>query len=204
MKPSILITGFGPFPGVPINASGLLVARLARTARRHFPDARIHSAVLPTQWLRGPALARSAMTRAQPDIAIHFGVSSKAQSFVLEECGVNACLLSVDEAGALPPLSHLEPEGPAHRLTTLPVGPIIDRLRRLGLPAVASDDAGRYLCNAILYQSLGHLTGAKRGIAGFVHLPAVLASGGPLTLAQAVRGSLEIIAVCLEARAAMA
>ncbi len=209
--PSVLITGFGPFPGVAVNASGMLVPRLARAARRRFVGVHVHTAILPTEWGRGPARARAAHERASPDISIHFGVSGRAQGFVIERRGVNVCLHTEDGAGKLPPLDVLDPNGPKRRAVTLPVAGIVARLKSLGLPAVTSDDAGSYLCNAVLYQSLG-LTGADArgmgcGMAGFVHLPSSLAPSpladeghsGPLTFEQALAGSLEIIAVCLDA-----
>ena len=117
---TILLTGFGPFPGIPFNASGLLVPRIARAARARFPGLTIATAILPTEWRRGPARAASAINRAAPDIAIHFGVSPKAHGFVIERRGVNACLPSADGAGLMPPLALLEPNGPARRAVTLP------------------------------------------------------------------------------------
>ena len=198
VKPSILITGFGPFPGVEVNASGVLVARLARTARRRFPGVSVHSAILPTEWRRGLARAQGALDRMQPDIAIHFGVSPKAQGFVIEQRGVNSCQTLADGAGHLPPLDVLDAVGPKARASTLPVAAIVARLGACGLPAVVSDDAGTYLCNAVLYQTLGIRRGGLPLTAGFVHVPAVLGGDGALTFQQAVAGSLEIIAVCVE------
>ena len=199
MKPSVLITGFGLFPGVPVNASGALARRLAAAARRRYPGIAIHSAVLPTQWRLGPVRAERAITRVQPDIAIHFGVSAQAQGFVIERRAVNVCLSHADGVGELPPLALLDPNGPKRRAVTLPVAAIVKRLRALGLPAASSDHAGTYLCNAVLYRSLG-LTVGSRAIAGFVHIPASLAGGDacPLAASQALAGGLEILGVCLE------
>ena len=201
--PCVLITGFGPFPGVPVNATGVLVPRLASAARRRFAGVAIHSAILPTEWSQGPARAKAAYERVSPDASIHFGVSGRAEGFVIERRGINVCLKTEDGAGHLPPLAVLDPEGSKRRAVTLPVAEIVARLKRMGLPVATSDDAGSYLCNAVLYQSLGF--GA--GMAGFVHLPSSLADGGkagPLTFAQALAGSLEIIAVCLDARRGVA
>ncbi|MEQ1696785.1 MAG: pyroglutamyl-peptidase I [Hyphomicrobiaceae bacterium] len=191
---SVLLTGFGPFPGVALNATGVLVPRLAREARRRFSGVAVHRAILPTEWGRGPARARAAYERAAADISIHFGVSGRAQGFVIERLSENVCLQSKDGAGKLPPLEVLDVGGPERRAVTLPVAAILAKLKAMALPAAASDDAGSYLCNAVLYQSLG----LKSGLAGFVHLPASLGDTGPLTFEQALAGSLEIIAVCLD------
>lgn len=203
---TVLLTGFGPFPGMPANATRELVPVLARRARLRFAGVQVRSALLPTEWVRGPQHASSALERAQPDIVIHFGVSERAAGFVIERRGVNVCASSADGAGALPAAALLEPDGPQQRAVNLPVDLIVDRLRGLGLPAALSDDAGQYLCNAVLYQSLARLAGSG-AIAGFVHLPHALpqtreGAAAGLTFAEAVTGGLEIIAVCLEQRAA--
>lgn len=197
-----MITGFGPFPGVAVNATGVLVPRLVRAARRRFAGVVFHSAILPTEWVRGPARAREAYERAAPDIAIHFGVSGRAKGFVIERRGVNVCVQSADGAGEMPPLAVLDRQGPKRRAVTLPVAGVVARLMELGLPVATSDDAGAYLCNAVLYQSLAF----SRGMAGFVHLPSALMDEGQgaLTFEQALAGSLEIIAVCLETGRAVA
>ncbi len=199
MKPTVLITGFGPFPGVEVNFSGLFAVRIAAAARRRFPGVAIHVARLPTEWERGTERAAQAILRVKPSIVLHFGVSTAAAGFVIERQAVNACMAHADGAGMLPPFALIEPGGPKRRLTSLPVHRIVTRLQARGLPAAASDDAGTYLCNAVLYRSLGAAS-APATIAGFVHLPASLAAGddGALTRAQALAGGLEIIAVCLE------
>ena len=214
MTRTVLLTGFGPFPGIPVNASGLLVPRLAKAARARFPGVRITTAIVPTEWRRGLAAAAAALRRAEPDIVLHFGVSQRAEGFVIERRGVNACVTTADGAGHLPPLTLLDPHGPAEIAATLPVDAILRRLVAAGLPTAASDDAGQYLCNAVLYQSLsraGRAVAQRPMMAGFIHIPASLVGDGPdqrsampgcpLTHATLIEGSLEIIAVCLEADA---
>jgi len=198
----ILLTGFGPFPGVQVNATGVLVPRLARAARRRFASHSVSTAILPTEWVRGPARARAAFERAQPTLVLHFGVSDRARGFVVERRGVNACVMAADGVGAMPASLVLNEIGRKRRRVTLPVPTIVRRLQELGLPAEASDDAGQYLCNAVLYQSLGLMEGA--GMVGFVHLPSALADDhgeGALTIEQALAGSLAILDVCLHMRA---
>jgi pyroglutamyl-peptidase len=67
-----------------------------------------------------------------------------------------------------------------------------------GYTVSLSDDAGGYLCNAILYHSLA-LAEESGGTCrvGFVHIPADL-SNPPLTLPEAVAGALEIVKFALE------
>ena len=192
---TLLLTGFGPFPGVPVNASGELVARLGPAARKAHPGLKVHTTTLPTVWLLGPDHARAAIERIRPDIVIHFGVSAQATGFVIERAGTNACAAIADAGGELPRLAVLDINGPDQRCTTLPVGAIVLALTARGLPATTSEDAGKYLCNAVLYRSLGLADGPA--MTGFVHIPASLGAGS-LTLYQALSGGLAIIATCLD------
>lgn len=203
---TVLLTGFGPFPGVPQNATGRLVPRLAERARRRFAGISFTTAILPTEWDRGPRQLARHLGRGPFAVALHFGVSQQARGFVIETRGRNACRPSPDAAGRSPPRPRIDAEGPTERPVNLPVARIVERLAALELPVATSDDAGGYLCNAVLYHSLALAeTGTGAALTGFVHVPVDLAApGASLTLDQAIHGGLEIIAACLDAAATAA
>ncbi|MCH9807907.1 MAG: pyroglutamyl-peptidase I [Alphaproteobacteria bacterium] len=196
-KRKVLLTGFGPFPGVPRNATSDLVPAIAAAAHRRYPETEIVDAVLPVTWTGGPGEARRLIGRHQPDIVVHFGVSDRAEGFVIETQAANSCLAAPDADGALPPLELLGSDTGADLFSTLPCQEICTRLCDLGLRVEASSDAGGYLCNAVLFNSLKCARENMR--VGFVHVPTGLEEGCKgLSMADAVRGGLEIIAVCLE------
>jgi pyroglutamyl-peptidase len=211
-RTTVLLTGFGPFPGVTANASGLLVERLAELAPRVFPGLVVRVEVLPTEWLRAPSRVATLLDRDEPDIALHFGVSSKARGFEIETVGRNRCAEVPDAAGVPPPNLFIARNGHAELMATVPVPEIVRRLRQLGLEAFASRDAGTYLCNAVLYHSLAcsrHGTSMLRR--GFVHIPEALvrmpmapgrrARGrSRLDWDGAIVGGIEIIATTLGKR----
>ena len=87
---TVLVTGFGPFPEVPFNASATLVAALAETMRIAEPRARLFTAMLPTDWRQAPAEAMALIDRLRPDVVLHFGVSGRAEGFEIETRAVNA------------------------------------------------------------------------------------------------------------------
>lgn len=203
--PSVLLTGFGPFPGVPVNPTEELVPKLAAAARERFTGARISFAILPTEWRRGMTRSRAAFNRAAADVVIHFGASDQARELVIETRGVNACQFSTDRAGLYPPSEAVDPTGPDMRQATWPAAAILERLVAHGYPARASQDCGTYLCNATLYRTLGMAAGRPGLLAGFVHVPSQLVNGFSafnLTFEQALHGSLEVVDVCLAAVAA--
>jgi pyroglutamyl-peptidase len=208
-RPVILLTGFGPFPGVPDNATAALVPRLAKAARDLFPDYDIIAEILPTEWVAAPQKVGDLLARPGTVLALHFGVSRQAEGFQIELVGRNRCKAVADAAGHMPAGDCLLDDGPAELACTLPVERIVQRLTQLGVPVRTSTDAGGFLCNALLYHSLGAAdTLEKPHLVGFVHLPADLTGHGAdgkrphpscrLDMRGAISGGLEVIAACLE------
>lgn len=203
----VLLTGFGPFPGVPVNATMRLVPELAEAISRTYPDVRCSTLLLATEWGTAPVRVAEAIKETPPDLLVHFGVSSRARGFEIETRARNACQLSPDAAGQLPAGARLAGEGQDFLPASVPVRHIVARLRTRGIAAFVSRDAGAYLCNAVLYRSLAQqgATGITR--VGFIHIPATLVRPGgsnrgrsgacALTWPQAVQGGLEIVAACL-------
>ena len=180
-RPAILVTGFGPFPGAPRNASSLLAEALAEAASRVLPGYAIHAETLPTEWQAGPSRLSALIDTLQPVVAVHFGVSHRARSFVVETRARNMRDDIDDACGAAPDSVCVADSGPAQLTATLPTGLIVERLRRRGIPVQLSRDAGGYLCNALLYHSLDDARRRSRsgfGVRrGFIHIPDRLAAG---------------------------
>lgn len=169
----ILVTGFGPFPGVPFNASEHLLGELGHIALRVIPKPRIVTAALPTDWRRASASLQELVAEAKPDIALHLGVSSRATGFVIETRAYNQASARPDCSGALAPARCLKRGATAAAQTTLPAARLVQLLRMRGLPAQTSRDPGRYLCNAVLFESLTCAAGWGVTYSGFVHIPAL-------------------------------
>ena len=211
-RTTVLLTGFGPFPSVPVNATMMLVPRLAEAATTLFPATCFVTAILPTEWTAAPRRVDGLLATHRPDLVVHFGVSSRARGFEIEIRGRNACALAPDATGQIPNGVHIDTTGPSLRPSRLPVAEIVRRLQRRGLPAFQSWNAGAYLCNATLYHVL-EATHETTIESGFVHIPASLAPPGtqaarggplrtspgcPLTWSQTLEGALEIVAACLD------
>ena len=209
-RTTVLITGFGPFPGVPVNATMQLVPELARAAAGQFAGVRIATEVLATEWAAAPRQLDALLAEIEPDLVLHFGVSSRARGFEVETRARNVCTASPDAAGTLPSGTAIRDGGAEFAAASLPVQHIVTRLRRRGIPAFVSRDAGGYLCNATLYHSLGCARDAPGRRVGFIHIPATLGrpggsnrgrvGGRALTWEQAHAGGLEILAACLPGR----
>ena len=208
-RPVILLTGFGPFPGAPRNASSLLIEELAKRAPRRLPGFAVHAETLPTEWQAGPDRLSELLEEFDPVVALHFGVSHRARGFVVETRARNTRHDIEDACGAWPGELCIAASGPAEVSATLPTGLIVERLRRMGLQVQLSRDAGGYLCNAILYHSLSEArlrdTGGLGPRRGFIHIPDRLsggraggwrrASASLLDWEGALEGGLEIMTI---------
>ena len=134
----VLVTGFGPYPGVPENVSGDLALALRRAAQARYAGLSISARVLPTDWQAGPRALADSLAATNPDIALHFGVSKRAKGFLIESVGRNAAKARIDVAGALPMRRRLVADAP-ERLSEQVLAPrIAERLGGSCLATLAS------------------------------------------------------------------
>lgn len=198
---TILLTGFGPFPGVPENVTAQLVPALARRARATFADTAVHTEIFDTAWTSAPQRAAALIAEHRPALALHFGVAREARGFRIERIAQNVCRDAPDATGCLPLSATLDHAGPDVRSAALDAEAIAVHLEARGFPVSLSDDAGAYLCNAVLYHSLAAAEALSDAPgeacrSGFVHIPSDL-SRPPLTFPEALEGALEIVRACL-------
>jgi len=152
---TVLITGFGPFPGVPDNPT----ATLARAVHgRRIGSVRFVGDVLPVSYRRAPEQTLALIDAHKADHVVGTGVSRHVSSPVVESVARWVSESTVDVEGQTRTLL----EGPPQRASSW--APAVAE----GLGAPLSRDAGRYVCNAWLYRVLGTHHGPR---AAFVHMP---------------------------------
>lgn len=174
--PRVLVTGFGPFPDTPFNASQALVQDLAENRNAYCWGKHVYTAVLPTHWTQAPLEAGRVTQAIKPDVILHLGVSSQTNCFEIESRAFNVARYRADCSGCFPASHYVQRDGSPILSATLPVHLIRSKLRLAKIPANLSKDAGRYLCNAIFYQSLSKVKATGRPVmAGFIHIPALSA-----------------------------
>jgi pyroglutamyl-peptidase len=204
VRQRLLLTGFGPFPGIPINASAVLVEEIAKRLLRRRNPVDLRIAILPTEWQEGPAEVQRHIMAFRPDIALHFGVASGITGFRIETLAENARNRLADACGHVPRRRAISASSPQHLLSTFPADKIRQRLDELALPVEMSTDAGQYLCNATLFRSLSLTRKAKGArMAGFIHIPSTLGDPEQAQSLQgfdwprAIAGGLAIVETCL-------
>lgn len=171
MTISVLVTGFGAFPGAPVNPTEELIGMLAGREDA-FPGATLHLRVLPVEYGKVGGLLELFGRNINPDIAIHFGLAANARGFRLESTARNHSSMLRADAGAGSPQSALICKGPKSLRSTLPLGDIAQALKAKDLPVTRSAHAGAYLCNHLFYLSRSNsIAGYRPCMAGFIHVP---------------------------------
>ena len=175
----LLLTGFGPFPGVPENPT----ARLAKELHGgSFQGLQVVGADLEVCFESIASQLNSLFEKHQPEAILLLGVAVardciglEGQAYNLREAG------RPDARGKTYATPH--PLVPTHSLnkalqTSIQRQELLADLQKRGLPAELSEDPGRYLCNASFFHALHFPQSAlQKPPSLFAHLPQV---GNPL------------------------
>lgn len=168
---NILVTGFEPFGGEPVNPSQQAVARLASRC----DSLAIATRILPVSFDRALPALQAAITKTAPAIVLCVGEAGGRAELSLERIAVNLVDARLpDNDGRQPIDGPVAADGPAAYFATLPVKEAAAALREAGLPAALSLSAGTFVCNHVFYGLL-HFA-ATRGLplrGGFLHVPAL-------------------------------
>ncbi|MBO6719376.1 MAG: pyroglutamyl-peptidase I [Rhizobiaceae bacterium] len=200
--PRILITGFGPFPGAPENPTAKLVEAMRGNPVHLDGLGDIRTEILAVEYDTVPSRLAAIGAEFAPDIAIHFGLSARAEGFTLERLARNEIAADrPDNAGGQPREACIV-EGGVGQPSTLPLEAIASALGKAGLPHSWSEDAGGYLCNYIFYLSRSpHFTGFAPAMSGFIHVPPLDGPGAPenaMPIGDLVAGAKVIVRTCAE------
>ncbi|WP_051661185.1 hypothetical protein [Bosea sp. 117] len=194
--PRVLITGFGRFPGVPVNPSAALAQALSRSRRPGLTGLDRRVLVLPTTW-EAAAGFDAVLAQEQPDIVLMIGLAARRTRICVETLAVNRARPFPDAARRRPATHRLDPSGAAAVRAGASAPPLLHALRLARLPMRASRDAGGYICNALAYRAYGRVgTPGGPRLAVFVHIP----RPSPRLPLSAMRRGLEALLVALAAQ----
>jgi pyroglutamyl-peptidase len=175
MPITLLLTGFGPFPGAPFNPTGPLVEALARQRSRGLDKVRRVAHVFPTSYNAVDQELPALLARERPDVLLMFGLALRARTLRIETCARNV-LSSVtqDASGRLPTAAMIAQNAPPTMPLSAPAHKLVAAARASGVPASLSRDAGRYLCNYLCWRASEAVTGTGRPrLFAFIHVPRV-------------------------------
>ena len=176
---TLLLTFFGPFPGVPVNPTVALAEGAQRLLTRMRPDLNVITRELPVSYDGSSTALRTALQDVQPDALISLGVAVGRDVVSLEQVAINLDSAGIeDNDGDRRCDEPIAPGGQEAYFSSLPVRASFERLRAAGEPVEISYTAGTYVCNHVFYE--GQRISRELGLsipAGFVHVPAICADG---------------------------
>ena len=198
----VLLIGFGPFPGAPVNPSASLVKMLARRQRPAFAALDISTHVFATAYAAvDHDLPRLFITK--PDVVLIFGLAARRRHLCIETRARNAISLLFPDASGFRPQHGVIARGePPSRHGNAPFARLLSAARCRAVPARLSRDAGRYLCNYAYWCALERGDGGP--LVQFIHIPSArLAprrrSKQPEPSLAALAGSAEAVLIALVA-----
>jgi len=190
--PTILLTGFGPFPRAPFNPTAPLVARLARLRRPGLHDGKLVAHVFATSYAAVDRELPRLIARHKPDALLMFGLAPRARVLRIETRARNAVALLPDVAGGSPPRHAIAPASRVAKPLPAPAQQLLGSVRAARLPAVLSHDAGRYLCNYLCWRAAAAVgkNGGPR-LTAFIHVPPVARARVPRARLKSQRFSAD-------------
>lgn len=200
----LVVTGFLPFGGDSENPSRLVAHALDGTRLAGVP---VIGAELPVRSHDVLGVLEE-IWGLRPSVVLHLGLAGGRAQVSVERVAVNLLDFALpDEAGERLEDGEIVPGGPAAYFSTLPLRPILHRLRAEGVPSHLSLTAGAFLCNQVFYLTQHHYGPTEEPtLSGFVHLPYLPsqaaskgASIASLSLETMVEAARTVLNVSLEA-----
>ncbi len=174
---TILVTGFGAFPGVHTNPTAAILRELERHRQRlQRLGIALHACLLPVHYADAADTLRVAVAACRPDMILHLGVAARRKAISIETRAVNRAGPLRPDAMRRSPGQILEPGAAARLRARIPAARMLAAIRAGGQAAALSIDAGDYVCNATLYRSLLWRLAPH---VGFIHVPSARASAQP-------------------------
>jgi len=167
---TVLITGFGRFPGAPFNPSGPLARAVGKRARPAFADVTRVVHIFETSYAAVDRDLPKLLAQHKPDIVLMFGLAARTPHVRIETRARNArSTLFPDVTGYRPDDHEIVPGKPSARGPS-PFVHLLAASRRSRLRSRLSRDAGRYLCNYVYWRAL-EASRSGTPLAQFIHIP---------------------------------
>lgn len=165
----ILVTGFDPFGGEPINPAIETVRRL--------PDmiagAEIIKLEIPTVCHKSLRVIDEAIVENDPDVVLSIGQAGGRPDITVERVGINVDDYRIpDNEGNQIVDEPICPDGPDAYFVTVPIKAMVRRIQDRNIPASVSNTAGTFVCNHVTY-GVCHMIATKYPgkRSGFIHIP---------------------------------
>jgi pyroglutamyl-peptidase len=201
---SVLITGFGRFPGASFNPSGAIALALAKRRRPAFADVRRAVHIFETSYAAVDRDLPKLVAKHKPDIVLMFGLAARTPFVRIETRARNAVSNLFPDVSGFRPINRAIVAGERDAHGSAPFARLLGAARATATRTRLSRDAGRYLCNYVYWRALE--ASRSRTLAQFIHIPPLSKAqrrpGGKRRISQAalVRAGEAILLALLAAR----
>jgi pyroglutamyl-peptidase len=170
METKILVTGFDPFGGEPVNPAFEALKFLeGKTLAGHL----VITQEIPTVRHKSIEVLKQAIARVNPALVVAVGQAGGRLEITPERVAINVDDFRIpDNEGNQPADEPIVVGAPTAYFTRLPVKAMVQAMKDAGIPASVSNTAGTFVCNHIFY-GLMHLLAEEKNIrrGGFIHIP---------------------------------
>ena len=165
----ILVTGFDPFGGEPINPAIESVKRLPD----NIEGAEIIKLEIPTVRKKSLEKIEKAINEHNPDVILSIGQAGGRFDISIERIGINLDDFRIpDNEGNQIIDEPVFPDGENSYFVKLPVKAMVQNVQKNNIPASVSYTAGTFVCNHVLYGVLYLIEKKYKGKkSGFIHIP---------------------------------
>ena len=165
----ILVTGFDPFGGEPINPAIESVKKLPD----NIVGAQIIKLEIPT--VKGKSIKKieKAIEEHNPDVILSIGQAGGRFDISVERVGINLDDFRIpDNEGNQTIDEPVFPDGENADFVDLPVKAMVKNIQKNKIPASVSYTAGTFICNHVFYGTLYLINKKyKNKKSGFIHIP---------------------------------
>ena len=167
---NVLVTGFEPFGGEPINPALEAVRQLDG---RVIGGCRVVTRALPVVRYASIEALLTHLRETDPLLVIAVGQAGGRLDITPERVAINVDDFRIPDNGGLQPIDEaVVADAPVAYWSTLPIKAMVEAMRKAGVPASVSNSAGTFVCNHLFYGLMHHLAqsgSSTRG--GFMHIP---------------------------------
>lgn len=165
----ILVTGFDPFGGEPINPAIESVKRLPD----NIAGAKIIKLEIPTVRKKSLEKIEKAINEHNPDVILSIGQAGGRFDISIERVGINLDDFRIpDNEGNQIIDEPVFPDGENSYFVKLPVKSMVQNVQKNNIPASVSYTAGTFVCNHVLYGVMYLIEKKYKGKkSGFIHIP---------------------------------
>ena len=171
----LLITGFDPFGGETINPAWEAVKQLPEQIGAYV----LCKLQIPTVFGLAAEKALAQAEAFHPDVVLCIGQAGGHSAVTPERIAINIRDGKIpDNAGFQPHGEPVAADGPAAYFATAPVNEMVAAICDAGIPSLASNSAGAFVCNDTFYTLLHHYAETETKV-GFIHVPYLPEQGSP-------------------------